>query len=296
MKFSLSFFSSACVVASLFLSVSASPNPHAHARHAAHAKRVSVRKVADEPSVNGTLLVEPPARRRRGNSKRCVRKTKGLSSSAPQSTSPSTLAAKGTPAASSSPAPHSSSTPTKSTTPTLGGGAAQNAGGAGAGKPAFWPTKTQAAATYSATAASAADPMLLSVSDALNNKGNALFTEEHTGDLTFYGQGLGACGDTYDDSTYTAALSHFTYDAWPGATEETNRNAICGPFTPGRLVINDLGTFDQKVSSPAGAITIGGDGLPNCSGTDPNVRCHIPLTVTITNPENGKSVVAKIVE
>ncbi|KAF9475146.1 hypothetical protein BDN70DRAFT_814505 [Pholiota conissans] len=45
------------------------------------------------------------------------------------------------------------------------------------------------------------------------------------------GQGLGACGDTYDDSSFTAAVSKLMYDAWPGAQAgEMNRNPICGPF------------------------------------------------------------------
>ncbi|KZV90802.1 hypothetical protein EXIGLDRAFT_565251, partial [Exidia glandulosa HHB12029] len=51
-----------------------------------------------------------------------------------------------------------------------------------------------------------------------------------TGVMTYYGQGQTACGDVYDDSTYTAAISHTTYDAWPGASPSTNRNPVCGPF------------------------------------------------------------------
>ncbi|KAJ7840372.1 hypothetical protein B0H14DRAFT_2360685, partial [Mycena olivaceomarginata] len=51
-------------------------------------------------------------------------------------------------------------------------------------------------------------------------------------------QGTGACGDVYDDSSFTAAVSHLMYDAWPGANPtETNRNPICGPFVPGRTSI-----------------------------------------------------------
>ncbi|KAJ7270734.1 RlpA-like double-psi beta-barrel-protein domain-containing protein-containing protein [Mycena haematopus] len=44
------------------------------------------------------------------------------------------------------------------------------------------------------------------------------------------GQGLGACGDVYDDSSFTAAVSMIMFDAWPGASAEQNRNPICGPF------------------------------------------------------------------
>ena len=59
--------------------------------------------------------------------------------------------------------------------------------------PADWPTTTQAGPIPSATAASAADPFLLSISDALNNNGNSMWTTKYTGDLTFYGTGITAC-------------------------------------------------------------------------------------------------------
>ncbi|KAJ6618764.1 hypothetical protein B0H10DRAFT_2029072 [Mycena sp. CBHHK59/15] len=43
--------------------------------------------------------------------------------------------------------------------------------------------------------------------------------------MTYYGQGLGACGDVYDDSSFTAAVSQLMFDAWPGASAEQNRYA-----------------------------------------------------------------------
>ncbi|EJD48653.1 hypothetical protein AURDEDRAFT_85526 [Auricularia subglabra TFB-10046 SS5] len=55
--------------------------------------------------------------------------------------------------------------------------------------------------------------------------------------MTYYGQGGVACGDTYDDTTYTAAISRITYDAWPGASASTNRNPVCGPFVDGRYFL-----------------------------------------------------------
>lgn len=41
--------------------------------------------------------------------------------------------------------------------------------------------------------------------------------------IVLSGQGLGACGDTYDDKSFTAAVSMIMFDAWPGATAEQNR-------------------------------------------------------------------------
>jgi hypothetical protein len=129
------------------------------------------------------------------------------------------------------------------------------------------------------------------MSKAYNNKNNPLFTQVHTGQMTYYGQGLGACGDTYDDSSYTAAVSKLMYDAWPGAIAgEMNRNPICGPFVKGRKVINQQGKF---VTAVAGSqfVNVGGDGLLNCDTTS---QCHIPLTATVKH--GGKSIVVKIVD
>ncbi|KAF9521185.1 hypothetical protein BS47DRAFT_1335299 [Hydnum rufescens UP504] len=284
------------VLASFLLLATASP----HARHGTyndHRHRAAAAMHANaEPANDGKLVprevVSPPHRRA---ARRCA--AKPPSSPSPSTSSPyvppAGVAAKPTPSktlsssssSSSSSAPPSPSSPSHNPSKVI----------LGAGKPADWPTKTQGGPTYSATAASPADPYLRSVSDALNNKENPLFTEEHTGDLTYYGQGLGACGDTYDDSTYTAAISHVLYDAWPGATEETNRNAICGPYSPGRQVLGLSGLFQSAVESHVGSILIGGDGLPNCD-SNPSVMCHIPLTATITNPNNGKSVIVQIVD
>ncbi|KAK6987815.1 DPBB-1 domain-containing protein, partial [Favolaschia claudopus] len=62
---------------------------------------------------------------------------------------------------------------------------------------------------------------------------NPFLTETHRGDVTWYEQGLGACGDIYDDSSMTAAVSHLMYDQWPGYTNKgnPNTNPLCGPST-----------------------------------------------------------------
>ncbi|KAJ7855259.1 hypothetical protein B0H14DRAFT_3449054 [Mycena olivaceomarginata] len=91
-------------------------------------------------------------------------------------------------------------------------------------KPADWPTATQPAPAPAYTVASTSDPYLEELSKAYNNSGVSAFTSDHKGDMTWYAQGSGACGDVYDDTSFTAAVSHFMYDAWPGAdTNETNR-------------------------------------------------------------------------
>lgn len=95
--------------------------------------------------------------------------------------------------------------------------------------PPDWPTVTQPADTYSATKTSPADPYLTSISQALDNTQNSLFTAQYTGDLTYYGQGQTSCGDVYTDQTYTAAISHLVYDSWPGATVNTNRGSFSNP-------------------------------------------------------------------
>ena len=64
---------------------------------------------------------------------------------------------------------------------------------------------------------------------------------------------------------------------------------VCGPYTPGRKVLTPTAEFYDAVSSSVGYTWIGGDGLPSCDPSS-QVQCHIPLTATITNPANGKSV------
>ncbi|KAJ6583739.1 hypothetical protein B0H10DRAFT_2039833 [Mycena sp. CBHHK59/15] len=113
--------------------------------------------------------------------------------------------------------------------------------------------------------------------------------------MTWYEQGLTACGDVYNDSSFTAAVSHLMYDVWPGGVEtETNRNPVCGPFVPGRRALNDMGVFVTALrSSVPGYVEIGGDGLINCVG-NATVQCHIPLTATVKH--GGKSIQVQIVD
>ncbi|KAJ7600318.1 hypothetical protein C8J56DRAFT_7088 [Mycena floridula] len=162
-------------------------------------------------------------------------------------------------------------------------------------KPAGWPSQTQAGPTPTSIRASRSDPYLKELSKAIDNSDNPLYTQVHKGDMTYYGQGLGACGDYYDDDSFTAAVSMIMFDAWPGRSGEQNRNPICGPYVPGRQVLDSSGHFKTKVASSAGFARIGGDGLLNCIGASVNpVQCHIPLTATVKHGD--KSIRVKIVD
>ncbi|KAG5337153.1 hypothetical protein J132_07720 [Termitomyces sp. J132] len=157
-------------------------------------------------------------------------------------------------------------------------------------KPAEWPAQTQAGAAPAATRASAADPFLTELSKSFNNKNNAYYTKVHTGDMTFYSTGTVSCGDTYDDSTFTAAVSKLMFDHWPGATAETNRNPICGPYVPGRKSLNTAGEFVTSVHASS-FVNLGGDGLLSCA---PDSQCHVPMTATVKRGD--KQIVVKIVD
>ncbi|KAF7326652.1 DPBB-1 domain-containing protein [Mycena venus] len=189
--------------------------------------------------------------------------------------------------------------PSKATAaPPSSGGGSVAAGDFQPVRPSDWPTATQAGPQPTSTVASASDPYLEELSKAIDNSGNAFFTETHTGDMTYYGQGLGACGDVYDDNSFTAAVSMLMFDKWPGASAEQNRNPICGPFVPGRKALNSAGLMVSAVtSSISGYAEIGGDGLINCVGSGTghsDVQCHVPLTATVTH--GGKSIQVQIVD
>ncbi|KAF7371969.1 DPBB-1 domain-containing protein [Mycena venus] len=96
------------------------------------------------------------------------------------------------------------------------------------------------------------------------NDSNPFRTITHKGDMTWYSQGLGACGDTYNNSSMTAAVSKMMYDCWPGYTDtgNPNTNPICGPM----------------ISDSCGSI----------------IPCHEPLTATVYHGEN--SIQVKIVD
>ncbi|KAJ7804730.1 hypothetical protein B0H14DRAFT_2612059 [Mycena olivaceomarginata] len=86
--------------------------------------------------------------------------------------------------------------------------------------PTGWPTATLPAAAPTSTVTSTSDPYLKELSKASNNSGVSDFTSEHKGDMTYYfGDDISvACGDVYDDNSYTAAVSYLMYDGRPADT------------------------------------------------------------------------------
>ncbi|KAK7000855.1 hypothetical protein R3P38DRAFT_2560261, partial [Favolaschia claudopus] len=141
------------------------------------------------------------------------------------------------------------------------------------------------------TVASAEDPYLEELSKAIENSENHFFTEVHNGEMTYYDQGIGACGDVHDNYSFTAAISQ---DIWPGASSGQNRNPVCGPFVPGRQALNEAGQMVSVLkSSILGYAMIGGDGRINCVGNR-DAQCHIPLTATVTH--GSKSIQVRIVD
>lgn len=285
----------------LALVVLAEASSHGHGAHIANMRRRQLNPRGEQP-------VEVPVIPRASLGRRsCKKKTSSsavLAASATTDAAPTTTkdaATTTTKAATTKADPTTTSSPAKGTS-----GSSSSSGNTGASgdfkpvKPADWPTATQSGPKPTSTVASASDPYLEELSKAIDNSGNAFFTESHTGDMTYYGQGLGACGDVYDDNSYTAAVSMLMFDNWPGASAEQNRNPICGPFVPGRKAINNAGLMVSAVkSSLTGYAEIGGDGLINCLGSGngkSDAQCHIPLTATVTNKATGKSVQVKIVD
>lgn len=56
----------------------------------------------------------------------------------------------------------------------------------------------------------------------------AIGSSSKTGDATYYGTGLGACGLVSNDTSMVAAASSMLFDSFPGATDNPNLNPICG--------------------------------------------------------------------
>lgn len=54
-----------------------------------------------------------------------------------------------------------------------------------------------------------------------------LGSQTYTGDLTYYGPGLGACGVTSSDTDHIVSISHFTFDAVSKGSNP-NTNPLCG--------------------------------------------------------------------
>ncbi|KAJ7929828.1 hypothetical protein B0H13DRAFT_2310219 [Mycena leptocephala] len=83
-------------------------------------------------------------------------------------------------------------------------------GSLGITKPTDWPSAALLGAAPTSTVTSTSDPYLEELSMAPDNSGVSDFTSEHKGDITYYfGDDVSvACGDVYDDNSYTAAVSY----------------------------------------------------------------------------------------
>ncbi|KAJ7057959.1 hypothetical protein C8F01DRAFT_1027365 [Mycena amicta] len=268
----------------LALVVLTEASSHGHGAHLAHLRRRQLNPRGEQPLTDAKRTI-----RRRSS---CRKNTSSTLSAA--STKPATTVANvgQDPTTSSKKPAATTTTKASSSSPT---NQAVAAGDFTPTKPSDWPTATQAGDIPTSTVASSHDPFLEELSKAIDYSSYDVFTQVHEGDMTYYGQGLGACGDVYDDNSFTAAVSHLMFDAWLGADPSAqNRNPICGPFVPGRLDLNSAGLMVTAVkSSIAGHALIGGDGLINCVGSA-DAQCHIPMTATVTHGD--KSIQVKIVD
>ncbi|KAH0335429.1 hypothetical protein KCU81_g9017, partial [Aureobasidium melanogenum] len=52
-------------------------------------------------------------------------------------------------------------------------------------------------------------------------------SEQHVGDLTYYGTGLGSCGISSSDSDMIVAVSHYVFDE-ASKSSDPNQNPLCG--------------------------------------------------------------------
>ncbi|KAL2037083.1 hypothetical protein N7G274_010210 [Stereocaulon virgatum] len=60
-----------------------------------------------------------------------------------------------------------------------------------------------------------------------NHQTLPLGSQTYTGDLTYYGPGLGACGVTSGDNDHIVSISHFVFDA-VSTGSNPNANPLCG--------------------------------------------------------------------
>ena len=63
--------------------------------------------------------------------------------------------------------------------------------------------------------------------DHRNHQALPLGSQTYTGDLTYYGPGLGACGVASSDNDDIVSISHFTFDA-VSTGSNPNANPLCG--------------------------------------------------------------------
>jgi len=188
----------ALVLFTLATSVSALITPHA-VRNLNHHRGVAaaLATTVSEPVVPQGNLAARTVRRR--SSGRCKPK--------PSSSSSATLAA--TPAANIEGEPPSVTTTESSTKP----------------------THKMAKVTQTSSGKSATPSKQPSPKPASPEGGNlpSYMKGTQTGQGTYYGTGLGACGITNNDNQHIAAVSHLLFDTYPGYDgANPNKNPVCG--------------------------------------------------------------------
>jgi len=172
-------------------------NPHAH--HELAARVASPEPIAAPVEVFEKRVIPPQNRRRkRASNGRC---SPGSSSAPVPSSSPAAV-----PSSTNVFVPSSTPEPSSST-----------------------PKPHSSTAKPSSTAA---DPPATTSNSSSGGGGSALdklLSTTFTGDGTFYGTGLGACGITNKDTDFIAAASELFFDVFPGYNgANPNNNPMCG--------------------------------------------------------------------
>ena len=88
-------------------------------------------------------------------------------------------------------------------------------------------------------------------------------TDHFTGELTYYGPGLGACGVTSTDNDAIVSVSHYLYDAVQTGSDP-NQNPLCGKKIratrvderTGKQVSIDLKVVDRCMKSLWAGMTV----------------------------------------
>ncbi|KAI5199592.1 hypothetical protein E4T39_06166 [Aureobasidium subglaciale] len=88
-------------------------------------------------------------------------------------------------------------------------------------------------------------------------------SEQHEGDLTYYGTGLGSCGITSSDSDSIVAVSHYVFDA-ASTSSNPNQNPLCG------LKIR-ASRYDEQVGERRSVDLTVVDRCVGCAATDIDV-------------------------
>ncbi|GAB7352038.1 hypothetical protein MBLNU459_g2550t1 [Dothideomycetes sp. NU459] len=85
-------------------------------------------------------------------------------------------------------------------------------------------------------------------------------SEEHVGDLTYYGTGLGSCGITSSDSDDIVAVSHIIFDA-ASTGSDPNSNPLCGKMIRAER-------YDEQVGARRSVDLKVVDRCTGCAATD----------------------------